>query len=358
MDRTTGNESWARRIVKTLLPRRSGARAAVDRDALVVLRYRNVGPTGPLTGGLGHTPSPAEFEHQISWVAGHFQVIPLAEGVQRLREGTLGGLRVAITFDDPLAGVGRFAVPILEAHRAPATFFINTRFATGEELNWHAMAAFICRTGNERVLRQAFEANVTDSEALGQLPWMATPLWMNRFFSMEEVLPTVREVFRLCWGKRPVPTISMQIEQLNRLSRRLFSFGSHTGGRYVLSRLDAPTLHAELVEAHRRLGTLVNRPVRAVAYPLGRMGVHFDERALALVRGTLGVPDFAADQRANVTHHAERPLHRMWLTGRRPGAWARQIATAVQQARSVQEVVAATAGADGGLFGVCEEITL
>ena len=348
MTTTRSDDRWVRRIVRRLRTDRRPA-AAVDADALLVLRYRNLGTPDALTGGMGYTPNVAEFRRQIDWLRRHFRVIDLREGVRRLGAGRLGGVRVAITFDNALRNVGRLAVPILAAGGIPATVFAATRFATGEEVDWQAQAAFVCRRGGAGRLREALAANVTDRRAADQLSWLTLSKWLSRFFSTDEVLPTVRDVFARCWGARRMPRITMDVRRLKRLPRGI-SIGSHTGGRYPLAALAAAELHHELIVEHERLASLLGRPLRCLAYPMGRYGEHFDERALALVRGCLDVADFAADGRVNVALNSEHALHRLELGPGGPAEWAGRVATAIARERRLREAVAATAGADARGF--------
>ena len=316
-------------------------RRAVDADALLVLRYHNVGPTGPLSGGMSETPTVRQFEREIDWLTQHFAVVDLMTGVERLRDGKLGGLKVALTFDGGWAGVMRFAVPLLAEYKAPATLFVNTRFAAGEEVRWDALVAYVCHAGWRSWLIEALRANVTEPEAVEKLDWMPLTTWLTRHFSTDEVLPTVWEVFNRCWGNRPIPQVCATIEQLNETPRERIDIGSHSGGHYVLSRLDDATLYDELVVEHRRLASMIDRPLTGVSYPFGQIGPDFDERAVALVREHLHCPDFAADEKANVVFEADHPLHRTGLPAGHEGHWARHVLLSARAARKFHERLAA-----------------
>jgi len=63
-------------------------------------------------------------EKQLDWLAGHYRLLSLEEMGKRLEEGTATARTAAITFDDGYAGVFENAVPVLEAHRLPATVFV------------------------------------------------------------------------------------------------------------------------------------------------------------------------------------------------------------------------------------------
>ncbi len=108
--------------------------------------YRRVAPSGArsrLTILIFHRvlarPDPlfpdevdaAAFEARMRWVKDWFNVLPLGDAVQRLRDGRLPERPLAITFDDGYADNAKIAAPILLRLGLPATFFIATGFLDG-----------------------------------------------------------------------------------------------------------------------------------------------------------------------------------------------------------------------------------
>ena len=76
-------------------------------------------------------PDAVRFETQMRWLKTWFNVLPLAEAVERLRTGSLPARAAAITFDDGYADNCTVALPILRRVGLPATFFIATGYLDG-----------------------------------------------------------------------------------------------------------------------------------------------------------------------------------------------------------------------------------
>jgi len=118
----TGLAAAALSMTGHLIP---GTRA----DNLLVLIYHRVRPeTDPL---FPLELTREQFDWQVGILRRYFTPMTLQEGMDRVRAGTLPSRAVAITFDDGYRDNATEALPVLQHHRVPATFFVSTGFLDG-----------------------------------------------------------------------------------------------------------------------------------------------------------------------------------------------------------------------------------
>ena len=83
-----------------------------------------------------HAVSPTHFAKQMEWLVGrNYQVVPLLEGIERLKQQKPLRKLVVITFDDALADFIPGALPVLSRHSFPATLFVPTGLI-GKTAEW------------------------------------------------------------------------------------------------------------------------------------------------------------------------------------------------------------------------------
>jgi peptidoglycan/xylan/chitin deacetylase (PgdA/CDA1 family) len=91
---------------------------------LVILLYHRVG--GRSRSGVD-LPS-ALFDEQVAELVEARRIVTLDEGLERIRRDHLDDWPVVLTFDDGTADWVDEALPVLERHGAPATFYVATDF--------------------------------------------------------------------------------------------------------------------------------------------------------------------------------------------------------------------------------------
>ncbi|HUD70434.1 MAG TPA: polysaccharide deacetylase family protein [Dongiaceae bacterium] len=264
--------------------------AGLGRPALTILGYHRVAvdpaPFSPLA------VDPIAFEAQIAWFSRRFDLWPLGrvadwlEGRVTLRRDTL-----VITFDDGYADNLTLAVPVLERHRAPATFFVSTGpTCRGTQFWWDELrhglrrvaAGAGSRPGADAAIAAAPKALrplVLDYLRAATAPGYAQPSRADAARALvraarawpQEALADWFAVLHVEPGDRDADAERLGPESLKEIARRGFELGAHGVTHAALSRIDPGTLAAEVQGSIDDLRALGIEPT-AFAYPYGDAG--------------------------------------------------------------------------------------
>ncbi len=260
------------------------------RPALTILGYHRVAADPPPFSPLAVDPD--EFDAQIAWFSRRFDLWPLGrvadwlDGRAALRRDTL-----VLTFDDGYADNLTVAVPILERHRAPATFFVSTGpTCRGTQFWWddlrHGLSRVAAGAGSRpgvetaiaaapaplrplvldylRAASTAGYAQPSRAEAARALV-RAARLWP------QEALASWFAILRVAPGDRDAGAERLGPEGLREIARRGFELGAHGVTHAALSRIDPGNLAAEVQGSIDDLRALGIEPA-AFAYPYGDAG--------------------------------------------------------------------------------------
>jgi hypothetical protein len=139
-------------------------RMLAGRPRAVILRYHSVSEAHDRTElYLDHslTVSSQVFERQMRFVTRHYTAVPLAELVDRLRQGqALPKKAVAVTFDDGYRDNYTRAFPILRRYHVPATFYLTTGCIENRQILWTAYLRYIL------TVTEVAELRLTQPESL------------------------------------------------------------------------------------------------------------------------------------------------------------------------------------------------
>jgi len=255
---------------------------AGDRARLSTLIFHRVlAASDPL---LPDEPSAAEFERRMRWVRQHFNVIPLADAIQKLSSGTLPARSLAISFDDGYADNEQIAAPILRKLGLPATFFIATGYLDGGCMFNDSIIAALrdCRGRSLDLTELGLGMHLLESlDQRGR----AISLLLPQVKGLDPARRTV-VVARICQLAAVVPpdNLMMTSSQVVALARDGFGIGAHTVNHPILALLDPVAVRDEIQIGRQRLEEITDRPVRLFAYPNGRPGEDYTIHTTELVR--------------------------------------------------------------------------
>lgn len=239
---------------------------------LVIFTYHRVLPMAdPLLPG---EPTREHLRRHAQFMARYLNVMPLAEGVERLFDGSLPARAACITFDDGYRNNYELAAPILDEHGLTATFFIATGAVdTGAMFNDIVIEAV--RRAPARLDLASFDLGTWDcGSPSARLRTVGLLLEQIKYRPHDERQVLCREIFRSV-TREPPPDMMMSPEMIRDLARRGYEIGGHTISHPILANLDPCRARQEIAGCRDWLTEVTGAPPITFAYPNGRPGVDF-----------------------------------------------------------------------------------
>ena len=211
-----------------------------------------------------------QFTQQMETLAEYFNVVSLAEGVERLQSGTLASGSVCITFDDGYRDNFDVALPILNALKLPATFFVATGYL-GNGIMWNDVIIESIRTTSlQEINLSEFGLGVrkiNNVEARIQLVETLLGEWKYQAVHDRDCL--ARRVQELA-GVKLDQRIMMTKQEVQELSKSGMEIGGHTINHPILACSDLDEAITEITSCKNELESMIGKEVKFFAYPNGR----------------------------------------------------------------------------------------
>ncbi|HTR51240.1 MAG TPA: polysaccharide deacetylase family protein [Kofleriaceae bacterium] len=223
--------------------------------------------------------TPAQFRRQLELLARYGTPIGIDELVRAFEGAPLPKNPVMVTFDDGYRSCHDVALPILRAVGMRATFFVPTAFVGERRLYWWervAVALSQARTAHASLAYPyPFEVNTRDPGAQRVL----TDVIKNTpSLDVERFLAGLCDAFGVEWNHeieaQHADNVVMTWDHLRALVRAGMDVESHSRRHRVLQTLDNDELFDELAGSRAELEAQLGRPIRAIAYPVGRRVAH------------------------------------------------------------------------------------
>ena len=234
---------------------------------LLVLTYHRVLETyDPIINEI----DAVQFTQQMETLADYFNVISLAEGVERLQSGTLASGSVCVTFDDGYRDNFDVALPILSALNLPATFFVATGYL-GNGIMWNDVIIESMRsTSLQEIDLCEFglgkHAVNTESERIQLVDLLLGSWKYKRVDERDRLARRLQELAQVELSQR----IMMTEEEVIELSKAGMEIGGHTINHPILAATELPEAKQQIVECKHELQAMIDKEVRFFAYPNGR----------------------------------------------------------------------------------------
>ncbi len=226
----------------------------------------------------------AEFSSQMALLKSRFNVLPLAEAVQRAKRGSLPARAAAITFDDGYADNADVALPVLQEHGLHATFFVASGFLDGGRM-WNDSVIELVRRAPDGVLDASTLGLGT--HALHSLAdrQRAVPALIGqlKYLPMAERLEQVGRLAQLAGCTLP-DDLMMRSSQVKALHAAGMGIGAHTVNHPILARLTDTQAREEIAQGKLALEDLIGEKVTLFAYPNGKPGEDYLPQHVAMAR--------------------------------------------------------------------------
>lgn len=268
------NISLTARIVRMVFPE------AFDSRLSVLIFHRILAKSDPL---LPHEITVQDFRKEMAILSRHFSVLPLNEGIARLRNGTLPPFALCLTFDDGYRDNYTGALPVLREFGLKATFFVASGFLENG-LMWNdALLEVVRRWPGEYIDLSDWGVVRLPMQTIEdrRRSWNLLFKWMRRI----GVRGRSEMLERLMQGFPSVVRNDLMLtkEQVQQLHSEGMEIGCHTRSHPILSRISEDEACNEILGSRRELEELIQAPVRYFAYPNGVPGEDYGTRDVRLV---------------------------------------------------------------------------
>jgi peptidoglycan/xylan/chitin deacetylase (PgdA/CDA1 family) len=270
-------------VVESTFIRTAASLLSAGRDGgrLAILTFHRVVPEpDPLIPG---EPDVVRFTWLLDLLASCFNVLPLREAVERLRNGALPRRAVALTFDDGYANNCEIAMPVLRSRGLPATVFIATGYMNGGVMFNDAAISAIRSAPSSLDLREIGLGVFALTDILARRTALATVLSEIKYQPMAEREHCIRRLGEICGVSGP-HHVMVNDEQVRRMHRGGMEIGAHTVTHPILAKVDRDQALREIGDSKRTLEQLIAAPVVSFAYPNGFPGRDYTKEHAELVR--------------------------------------------------------------------------
>ena len=225
------------------------------------------------------------FDRLMAMVRRAYSVVTVGQAVALHATGQLPRRALAITFDDGYADNAEVALPILQKHGLPATFFVATGFLDGGQM-WNDTVIEAVRAtpllGAD--LGEFGVGGVHLGTAADRRQTIDALLMKIKYLSLAERERCLSQLLGLLAVNALPGNQMMRSEQVVQLHRAGMEIGGHTVNHPILHLLPDAEAEAEIVQGRHRLQDLIGAPVDVFAYPNGKPGRDYDGRHVAMVR--------------------------------------------------------------------------
>jgi len=249
------------------------ARYPSGTNLLPILMYHRVlAEPDPLQPEVPHQALLAE---QFRTLASAFNVLPLHEAAERLRNGSLPPGAACITFDDGYRDNHDLALPLLREYKLPATVFVATGFLNDGRMFNDSVIETVRRldTGEIDLSRVGLGKRLV-SDAASRRTLIGELTKAVKYLDPVERDDFCEDLCRRAGSSLPTD-LMMTDKQVKAMSDAGVDIGGHTVNHPILARVEGPVAQREIETNRDQITTLTSRQPLCFAYPNGKPNLDY-----------------------------------------------------------------------------------
>lgn len=213
------------------------------------------------------------FDEMCAWLKSWFNVLPLDAAVAHLKSGTLPARAACITFDDGYADNYDVAMPILQSHGLPATFFIATGFLDGGCM-WNDIVIESVRRSKAASLDLGEFGHFDISNLTKKSANISAVINKIKYLPAALRLEAAQSIARAA-KVTPPDNLMLSSNQVKIMRRGGMQIGAHTTSHPILAKLSDELARLEIKGSKDFLENLLGERIGLFAYPNGKPGRDF-----------------------------------------------------------------------------------
>jgi peptidoglycan/xylan/chitin deacetylase (PgdA/CDA1 family) len=225
------------------------------------------------------------FDKQMSAVSEHFNVLPLGDAVDMLRQNKLPRRALSITFDDGYLDNHSVAWPILRHYGLPATFFVSTAYLNGGLMFNDVLTEALRRANGDRIDLSWLGLGVRSVADNEKKCALNTDLVKAvKYMTADDRQLACDRVWSQIAGDAARPWLMMAPDHIRDLASVGMTIGGHTHTHPILNRISLADARQDIVDNRESLRDITGRYPDLFAYPNGKPGTDYANEHVQLVK--------------------------------------------------------------------------
>jgi peptidoglycan/xylan/chitin deacetylase (PgdA/CDA1 family) len=253
-----------------------------ERGRLTIVMYHRVmDQLDPLSP---YTPTAEIFDRHMETLANGFKVLPLSEGIERLKSGSLPRRAACVTFDDGYRDNYTVAAPVLKRYGLPATIFVSTGFLDGGRMWNDSVIEAVRRAPGSSIDAQDIGLGVHPiGDDLARSATIAKLLDQLKYLPVAERSQKVSDLCALIGAALPTD-LMLSTAEVRAARHANIEIGGHTVNHPILTQIDDGQARSEIADSKAHLEQILREKITLFAYPNGRPNQDYLVRHAAMVK--------------------------------------------------------------------------